>query len=155
MIIAMPNKWDKVELIAQKLTECGIDHIIFRPSERSVIKERNEKKANRIYKIIKEAVEQSRGWTVPELHFTTNITEYLKNTEVIVFDKIGAKEQNIVPISTSHVTGIIGPEGGFTPRDYKLLEVYHPHIQHLGEQVLRMETAAIIGGRLLQNNHIF
>lgn len=131
MIIAMPNKWDKVELIAQKLTECGIDHIIFRPSERSVIKERNEKKANRIYKIIKEAVEQSRGWTVPELHFTTNITEYLKNTEVIVFDKIGAKEQNIVPISTSHVTGIIGPEGGFTPRDYKLLEVYHPHIQHL------------------------
>lgn len=60
MIIAMPNKRDKVEMITQKLTECGLDEIVFRPSERSVIKERNEKKEERLHKIIKEAVEQSR-----------------------------------------------------------------------------------------------
>lgn len=60
MIIAMPNKWDKAELIAQKLSECAIDEIIFRPSERSIIRERNPKKAERLHKIIKEAVEQSR-----------------------------------------------------------------------------------------------
>lgn len=60
MIIAMPNKRDKIELIIQKLTECGLDQIIFRPSERSVITERNPKKEERLRKIIKEAVEQSR-----------------------------------------------------------------------------------------------
>ena len=60
MIIAMPNKRDKVETIVQKLTECALDEIVFRPSERSVIKERNENKVERLHKIIKEAVEQSR-----------------------------------------------------------------------------------------------
>jgi len=60
MIVAMPNKWDKVELIIQKLTECGLDQIIFWPSERSIIREWNSKKEERLHKIIKEAVEQSR-----------------------------------------------------------------------------------------------
>lgn len=83
----MPNKWDKAEFIVQKLSEIGIDKIIFWPSERSVIKEWNEKKVERLKKIIKEAVEQSRGRKIPELQFTTDITTYLKNTEVFVFDK--------------------------------------------------------------------
>ena len=60
MIIAMPNKWDKIELIVQKLTECGVDQLLFWASERSVIKEWNPKKEERLHKIIKEAVEQSR-----------------------------------------------------------------------------------------------
>ena len=60
MIISMPNKRDKVELIVQKLTECGLDEILFWPSERSIIREWNPKKEERLYKIIKEAVEQSR-----------------------------------------------------------------------------------------------
>ncbi|MEI6774969.1 MAG: RsmE family RNA methyltransferase [bacterium] len=60
MIVAMPNKWDKVELIVQKLTECGLDQIVFWPSERSIIREWNTKKEERLHKIIKEAVEQSR-----------------------------------------------------------------------------------------------
>jgi RsmE family RNA methyltransferase len=60
MLIAMPNKWEKVELIVQKLCEIGIDNIIFRPAERSVIKVWNEKKEERLGKISKEAVEQSR-----------------------------------------------------------------------------------------------
>ena len=60
IIVAMPNKWDKVELIVQKLTECGLDQIAFWPSERSIIREWNSKKEERLHKIIKEAVEQSR-----------------------------------------------------------------------------------------------
>ena len=60
MIVSMPNKWEKAELIVQKLSEIGIDKIIFWPSERSIIKERNGKKEERLQKIIKEAVEQSR-----------------------------------------------------------------------------------------------
>ena len=83
----MPNKWDKVELIVQKLTECGLDQIVFWPSERSVIKERSPKKEERLHKIIKEAVEQSRGWKVPNLAFATDITKYLQDAEVVVFDK--------------------------------------------------------------------
>jgi len=83
----MPNKRDKIELIVQKLTECGLDQIIFWPSERSVLRERNSKKEERLNKIIKEAVEQSRGRTVPELIFTTNPKALVGDTPLVIFDK--------------------------------------------------------------------
>ncbi len=156
MIVAMPNKWDKAELIVQKLSEIGIDKIIFWPSERSVIKERNDKKEERLQKIIKEAVEQSRGRKLPELQFTTDIATYIKNienTEVIVFDKNEqeAPQGNLVK-STMNIMWIIWPEGGLTGKDYQQFEAYRPQIIGLWENVLRMETAAIIGARLLKNN---
>jgi RsmE family RNA methyltransferase len=40
LLIAMPNKREKAELIVQKLSEIGINEILFRPAERSVIKQR-------------------------------------------------------------------------------------------------------------------
>lgn len=154
MIVAMPNKWDKAELIVQKLSEIGIDKIIFWLSERSVIKERNDKKEERLQKIIKEAVEQSRGRKLPELQFTTDIATYIKNidnTEVIVFDKNEqeAPQGNRVK-STKNIVWIIWPEWGFTAKDYQQFEAYHPQIIGLWDNVLRMETAAIIGSRLLK-----
>jgi RsmE family RNA methyltransferase len=56
----MPNKREKAELIVQKLTEIGVKNIYFRVSEHSIIRQRNEKKAERLDKISHEAVEQSR-----------------------------------------------------------------------------------------------
>ncbi|MEI7557997.1 MAG: RsmE family RNA methyltransferase [bacterium] len=114
MIIALPNKRDKVELIVQKLTECGLDQIIFWPSERSIIREWNPKKEERLQKIIKEAVEQSRGRTMPELIFTPDIQKYLQDTELIVFDTAPTSDaatpgkQGTIP--KSHITGLVGPE---------------------------------------------
>lgn len=117
MIIAMPNKRDKVELIVQKLTECGLDQIVFRPSERSVIKEWNTKKEERLHKIITEATEQSRGRIVPELRFINDISPYLKGSQVIVFDKetmLQDRQATHTGISatlpSSSITGIVGPE---------------------------------------------
>lgn len=159
MIVAMPNKWDKAELIVQKLSEIGISKIIFWPSERSVIKERNSKKEERMQKIIKEAVEQSRWRNIPTVTFSSQIDEYIKNTTLIVFDKagtryeeLGTRQTNLVPSPKSHITGIVGPEGGLTAKDYQQFEASKPQIVDLWTTVLRMETAAIIGGRLLKNN---
>ena len=157
MIISMPNKWDKIELIVQKLTECGLGQIIFWPSERSVIKEWNTKKEERLHKIIKEAVEQSRWWNVPHLGFATDIKQYLQDTDVVVFDKPEKKEQTKkqqgqVAIVKSHITGIIWPEWGFTDRDYDIFAGTTYDVYWLGETVLRTETAAIVWWRILKNN---
>lgn len=78
MIVAMPNKREKAELIVQKLTEIGVSDIIFRPSERSVIKQWNENKTTRLNKITKEALEQSRGRHVPKISFTEHIEKILE-----------------------------------------------------------------------------
>ena len=78
MIIAMPNKREKAELIVQKLTEIGVSDIIFRPSERSIIRAWNEKKAIRLGKIMKEALEQSRGRHMPNISFVKDIEKILE-----------------------------------------------------------------------------
>ena len=152
MIIAMPNKWDKIELIVQKLTECSLDQIIFWPSERSVIREWNPKKEERLQKIIKEAVEQSRGRTTPELLFTTKPKETIGTHPLVIFDK-QTSEWKIQ--KSDHIYGLIWPEGGLTLRDYQTFEWTKYDIYGLGETVLRTETASILWWRLLKNNYIF
>lgn len=151
MAIAMPNKRDKIELIVQKLSEIWIDQIIFWPSERSVIKERNEKKAERLLKIVKEATEQSRNRFMPEITFST--TPILDNdTEYIIFNKQdGAENTFKIQNSTSKICGIIGPEWGLTEKDLTLFQETKHHIQQLWDGILRTETGAIIGGWLIKN----
>lgn len=159
MIIAMPNKRDKWELIAQKLSEIWVDEIIFRPSERSVIKEFNEKKLERLNLIIKEAVEQSRWRFLPKVSFTKDITEVnTKDAAVIVFDKENKdRDSNIFPSFNLSIFQsyfwVVWPEWWLTPKDYEQLW-WNVIVKNLWSTVLRMETAAIVGARVLKNNQI-
>ena len=57
MIIAMPNKREKAELITQKLTEIWVENIYFWVSEHSIIRQRNDKKAERLNKISHDYIE--------------------------------------------------------------------------------------------------
>ena len=75
MLIALPNKQDKLELIVQKLTEIWIQRIILRPAERSVVKSFSPNKQERLHKIMQEALEQSRGWEMPKIQFITDLKE--------------------------------------------------------------------------------
>lgn len=145
LIVCMPNKWDKIELIVQKLTEISIDHIIFRPSERSILKDRNTKKEERVLKIAKEAVEQSRWWNIPTITFTKDISPYIKNKKIKIFDKWGTTEK------TNATIGIVGPEGWLTANDYQQFAQANYTIQSLWETILRTETAAIIAWRQIKN----
>jgi len=162
MIVSMPNKWEKAELIIQKLAEIGISEIIFWPSERSVIKQWNSKKEERLQKISKEAVEQSRGRKLPELIFTTKPKELVSTNPLVIFDKEHHSKENEGHMWSldfllrsewqKHIYGLIWPEGGLTPKDYQTFAWTKYTIYGLGETVLRMETAAIVGWRLLKNN---
>lgn len=151
ILVAMPNKQDKLELIAQKLTEINVDEIIFRPSERSVIKQRNKNKEKRLLIIIKEALEQSRWWFIPQVSFKENPEKHIEeDTIVYFFDK---KENATKSIdNTSKKVWIIGPEWWLTQKDYDRFQKNNIKIHDLGSSILRMETAAIIGWWLLKNN---
>lgn len=158
MIIGMPNKREKVELIVQKLTEIWLDEIIFRPSERSVIKTWNGNKSERLQKIAREAVEQSRGRVMPTVTFTSNIKEKLQKCELIVFDKVDngkCKTDNVVsrsPLDVNQTFGLVGPEWGLTERDYEILKWMNFEVRELGNTMMRTETAAIVGGWIVKNS---
>ena len=164
--IAMSNKRDKMETIVQKLSEIWIKHIYFRPSERSIIREWNAKKLERINKIAKEAIEQSRWWFLPEIKFEKNISWIIKWKNIVVFDK---RENEICPPllkgDCSHakqdrgifknpnavqVIWIIWPEWWLTDNDYK---TFWNNIKtvSLWDTVLRTETASIIAARTIKN----
>jgi RsmE family RNA methyltransferase len=62
VIIAMTNKRDKMELIVQKLSEIGVDHITIRTATRSIIQIISDHKKERLKTIALEATEQSWNW---------------------------------------------------------------------------------------------
>ena len=149
MIIGMPNKREKVELIVQKLTEIWLDEIIFWPSERSVIKTWNENKSERLQKIAREAVEQSWGRVMPKIEFATDISKILKDKNVLVFDK--NDNENPMKNMTEFHYGIVGPEWWLTERDYDILKWVNFEVRELGNTMMRTETAAIVGGWIVKN----
>lgn len=151
MLIAFPNKQEKLELIVQKLTEIGIDEIFLWASERSIVKTLNPNKEDRIFKIIKEAAEQSWSWNIPRLTFLQDIKSLHEKRHFIVFD-LPRNEQGFQDSKSDFpFLGVIGPEGGLTERDY----LHFPReiqLFSLWSSVLRMETAAIIGAWKLRNS---
>lgn len=158
MIIAIPNKQEKLELIVQKLTEIWIDEIIFWPAERSIIKTRNTNKEQRLEKIIKEASEQSWNWFLPKISFQEKPENIIQNQSIIIFDKVNweikkDRENNIKNISNSNnIIWIIWPEWWLTQKDYNHFINTKQNIISLWESILRIETAAIIWWRYIRNN---
>lgn len=169
--IAMSNKRDKMETIVQKLSEIWIKHIYFRPSERSVIKEWNEKKAERLKKIAKEAIEQSRWRFLPEIKFEKDISWIIKWKSIVVFDKCENKiclpllkgdcspakqdrgifkNPNTIFEKQTKIIWIIWPEWWLTDNDYKIFWDKIKTVS-LWDTVLRTETASIIAAWVMKN----
>lgn len=160
MLVAMSNKRPKAELIAQKLTEIGINEIIFWNAERSVIKQKNENKFKRIHNITKEASEQARRRTLPKIDFVEkaeNINAFFnkENSNIYIFDipRNKREEENNESISSTNKNNIwiVGPEWWLTEKDYKQFWDNYT-IKSLGNTVLRTETASILAWREIKKN---
>ena len=78
LCVALPNKFEKAELIVQKATELGLQHLYFFPSEYSQLHEISENKMQRLEKIAWEAVEQSYGFAIPNIVFKKNVQNILQ-----------------------------------------------------------------------------
>ena len=152
MLIALPNKQDKLELIVQKLTEIWIQNVFLWASERSVVKSFSPNKQERLHKIMQEALEQSRGWEMPKIQFITDLKELYEEYQLCIFD-LKENSNGKVRSSDKPLLWVIGPEGGLTNKDYEQFGNEWCGI-NLWEQVLRMETAAIIWSWLIKQGKI-
>lgn len=136
-------KNDKFELTLQKLVELGVKRIVPYKSVRSVVKIKDNKKINRLNKIVREAAEQSHRNIIPEVcEFSDlkDLEKYKSDYNYICYES----DKNIVDIKPAKsITYIIGPEGGFEDNEYKrICEMGFESIS-LGKRILRAETAAI------------
>ena len=152
MLIALPNKQDKLELIVQKLTEIWIQRIILRLAERSVVKSFSTNKHERLQKIMQEALEQSRGWEMPKIEFVEDLKEITEQYQIFVFD-LKENQQKWEKSVNKPLIWVIGPEWWLTEKDYAQFGNEWRGM-HLGEQVLRMETAAIVWWWLIKQGKV-
>ena len=152
MLIAMPNKREKAELITQKLTEIWVENIYFWVSEHSIIRQRNDKKAERLDKISHEAVEQSRWIQLPEIKFLKSekeLKDFVNWKNIIIANMNWLPYWEIAKNKSNNLCGVIWPEGWFSPKDLEFFD--NAKVIDLWENVLRMETASIVLWWILKN----
>jgi 16S rRNA (uracil1498-N3)-methyltransferase len=143
-------KRDATDLVVQKATELGVSALLPVFTERT-----NPGRVNldRLRAIATEAAEQSERLTVPELCPARSLhdilTEWPAGRPLFVALERAAL-QPLLPAS-GPAGLLIGPEGGFGPRDHAVLDrCRFVRPVSLGPRILRAETAAIAGLALLQ-----
>jgi 16S rRNA (uracil1498-N3)-methyltransferase len=153
------SKREKVEWILQKGTEVGVS--AFHPflSERTLVQkvEASEKKTSRWESIIREAAEQSRRVSLPDLFpslaFSDAVQFASNQTDRILAAWVGEEQSMIKETladlkdsaqSIPSIAVFVGPEGGFSDREIDHLKAQSARTVSLGPHILRVETAAIL-----------
>lgn len=149
----------KPELIVQKLTEIGIDHIQPVRCERSVV-QWDESKAvkaqERLSRIAREALMQSKGAWLPQVHpvvgFPSLVAAALEGVGPV--DNIVRADFDgpfVLGAGRAHIGArtmiVVGPEGGWSDGERQIA----PTSISLGDRVLRAETACIAVGILAKS----
>ncbi len=143
-------KRDTTDLVVQKATELGVSMLIPVFTERT-----NAGRVNldRLRAIAIEAAEQSERLTVPVLRPARQLHDNLAEWPVerplfVALERADAQKLTAAP---GPAALLIGPEGGFGPRDHTVLDrCRFVRPVSLGPRILRAETAAIVGLALLQ-----
>ncbi len=138
------GKGVRPEWAVQKLTELGIDQILFLETSRGVVRPDHstiEHRKERLRRVAREAAMQSRRLRLPAISGPIPLAEALISApRVVAFAEPGA------PSIGADVSSVfVGPEGGFTSEELVLA----PHLVGLPGYVLRTETAAVAAGVLL------
>jgi len=144
-------KKDNLELVVQKASELGVNHII------PVLCERSEKRKinpNRLEKIIIESAEQSGRGDLLKVEKVMTLQQVF-DSGILPQEKLALHPSGIsfkqYRDSTNQVSfgALVGPEGGFSDKEIELFKKYNVQVVSLGTQILRAETANIVTASLL------
>src|SRR5699024_6456203 len=131
----LPKK-NKLEFILQKGTELGCTQFCLFEADRSIVEWNNKKakqKMERYRKIVQEASEQCERNKIPNINAPVSLENVLRNHsnyDIMLFayeDEARSKQFNSFSHILEHVKSgeriliWIGPEGGFSKREIKLL----------------------------------
>ena len=146
-------KAEKLEFLAQKLTELGVSRLVPVRMERSVAKAEGDKRGDRLRKIAREAVKQCHRALPLEITAPMSWKEALKDMSerqlmIVPWENASATKMADLKAKYPEVTDIgilIGPEGGISENE---IEECPAHPVTLGPRILRAETAAVTSAAL-------
>ncbi len=147
-------KSSKLDYLIQKCTEVGVKNFSPVISEKSVAKNFN---IQRIERIIKESCEQSNQLYVPAIHAVEKLEKKLKSLDknsIVFFADINSSNKKIEEVLKNNKNRefylLVGPEGDFSLKERDLLKGMSNCIPiSLGQNILRSETAAVVGLTIL------
>jgi len=147
-------KSSKLDYLIQKCTEVGVKSFFPIISEKSVAKNLN---IQRIERIIKESCEQSNQLYVPAIHAVEKLEKKLKSLDknsIVFFADINSSNKKIEEVLKNNKNRefylLVGPEGDFSLKERDLLKSMSNCIPiSLGRNILRSETAAVVGLTIL------
>ncbi len=140
-------KKENNEYIIQKCTEIGVSNFVPIISERTIKKDFNQQ---RTQKISIEASEQCGRSTLPDvrspIHLEKAIEEYKDKIKLLVCH-IGSEGRPYIPEDKIGI--FIGPEGGWSEAEKEIFLKNGIDSMNLGDFTLRAETAAIVAASKL------
>lgn len=151
-------KGDKFDLILQKSTELGASEFIPVQSERSIVQwdsKKVTKKMQRFEKIVKEASEQSHRNTIPRIQMPMSLKQLITKSSEYDYRIFAFEDEARAETHHSFATVLkqmdrgkrilifVGPEGGLSQNEAKILMKNQFQPVRLGPRILRTETAAL------------
>lgn len=143
-------KKDNFDLVVQKATEIGVNHVV------PVLCERSEKKnlnIERLQKIAIEATEQSGRGDIPKIHEIVQFKDLLNNdllpNRAVFMEMDGENIHKILNEDLPDIAVFVGPEGGWSLEEVKSFKEHNIIPVSVGSSVLRSETAGIAVASLL------
>lgn len=151
-------KGKNFDLAVQKATEVGVSRIIPVVTERAVAvpKKESSGKLERWRRIAAEAAKQCLRSDIPAIDDPRSFGDLMKVPpwDVRIIAHTGAERSFLhrhVPEGRPAVSILVGPEGGFSPREIEDAEAAGWEPLRFGETQLRAETAAIVIPALVIN----
>lgn len=147
-VIQCANKSEKIETVLQKCTELGAAGFQIAASERSQLRlpeGKREARLERWRKIMIEAAEQSGRTAIPDLAYRNTLADVQWQPQSYALHPVAALPFSAVRGDVAMASGIslaIGPEGGFSERDLRLLQAGGCRLLSFGPRIMRTETAA-------------
>ncbi len=138
-----PIKLNYLNFMIQKATELGVTKFIPILSERTMVRDLNSERLN---KVIIEASEQSNRIKLPKLEKLVRFKDFIKlyKDTNIVFGDLNSSNDQIKINKDSPVCILIGPEGDFSENERKeILDLKNVKSLKINKNILRAETAAI------------
>jgi 16S rRNA (uracil1498-N3)-methyltransferase len=144
-------KFDRMEWAIEKCTELGVSRIVPVIARRtdSHLAAASAKRLERWQRIARQAAEQSRRSTPPEVAAPVKVAEVLNCPGALRIVLAESEERTLLrdvvkpPVADGGVVLAVGPEGGWTEDELQLFRQAGWISASLGNTILRAETAAM------------
>ncbi len=140
------SRWNREAVLIEKASELGVQGLVIYRGEKS---QRASENLEKVRFVLRNALKQCGGTVLPETIFlgllNKNSVQQVPPGQWILLDPRASDSFKNIKANPGQTTVLwVGPEGGFSKEETRLLFEQKARSFHVGNRILRLETAAIV-----------